>query len=126
MGLYADLQSSISTAFNGDLSDAVKEITISHTVSSTYDAATGSQVAEVLTYDTRGVVSKNEASKESDSTMSEGIVDVLILDSEKEVDQFVIGMDVLVGTTTYEVNGLEIDPVGATHTLTCRPKNANN
>lgn len=126
MGLYDDLQDDLVIAFNGDLSDAVKSITISQTIVSGYDAATGTQTSTSSIYETRGVVAKNESDKDSDSVMREGLADILILDREKAVPYFDIEMDVFVGDDKYTINGLETDPVGATHTLTCRLKNASH
>ena len=125
MGLYDDLQSDISSAFNADLADAVKVIELKVETVTGYNAALGAQTSTFATYETRGVVTKSEIEKDSDATMSEGYVDILILDSEKTVVSFEMEMDVIVDGVTYEIKGLSLDPAGATHTLTCRPKNAN-
>ena len=126
MGLYADIQKDIGEALDDDLSDAVKSVTIVHETISDYDTATGTPVVESLSYDTRCIVIDSDAERGSDNTLSEGDIEVLILDSEKEVDKFIIGMDVIIGDDTYEIKGLMVDPAGATHTLKCRPKNASN
>ena len=126
MGLYADIQKDISEAFDNDLSDAVKSVEIIHETISDYNTTTGAPVVESLSYDTRGVVIDNNSERGSDNTLSEGEIEILILDSEKEVDKFIIGMDAVIGDDIYEIKGIMIDPAGATHTLKCRPKNAGN
>ncbi len=123
MGLYDDLQDDISSAFDGDLSDAVKAIELKVETVGGYDPLLG-PTSTFSSYETRGVVTKSEVYKNSNAALSEGYIDVLILDSEKVIDDFVMEMDVVVGGKTYEVKGIEVDPAGATHTLTCRPKNA--
>ena len=124
MGLYDDLQSDISSAFNADLADAVKVIELKVETVTGYSPTSG-PTSVFASYETRGVVTKSEIEKGSDATMSEGYVDILILDSEKTVVSFEMEMDVIVNGVTYEIKGLSLDPAGATHTLTCRPKNAN-
>jgi len=126
MGLYDDIQNDIAEAFNDDLSDTVKSVTISKTIVTGYDAAAGEQVSTTQSYETRGIIIQDEESKGSDETMVEGIVNLLILDSEKSIDSFKIGMDIIIDNNIYEIKGLKPDPAGATHTLRCRPKYANS
>ena len=122
MGLYDEIQKDISSAFDGDLSDAVKSIELKVETVSGYSPSTG-PISTFKIYETRGVVTKSETEKDSDASMREGSIDVLILDSEKTVDSLEMEMDVVIAGVTYEINGISSDPAGATHTLTCRPKN---
>ena len=122
MGLYDEIQKDISSAFDGDLADTVKVITIRVETVTGYNAALGAPSSTFASYETRGVVTESESEKDSDASMSEGSIDVLILDSEKTVDSFEMEMNVIVEGTTYEINGISVDAAGATHILTCRPK----
>lgn len=122
MGIYSDLQTDLAEAFDNDLSDAVVGVVFSVETVGSYNPATGSVASTKTTYTTRCVVIKDVMGQDPDEPARRDEVHILVLDSEKVVSSFIIGMGVLVRGENYEISGAAIDPVSATHTLVCRIK----
>ena len=121
MGLYDDITADISEAFDGDLNDAVKSISVIAIGAPVYDPVAGTNTPINTPYTTRGVVtSLSEEDIKDDQTLMNG-VSLLILDSEKTVPAFEIGMKVLVDNDpqTYKLKYMNSDPANVTHTLKC-------
>jgi len=121
MGLYADLQTDISDAFDNDLVDAVKTLTLIREDTGVYNPATGSPDITTSEYIMRCVVTSDKTGENLDNDSSLDAVEILILDSDKTVSEFKLGDTVTIDDLyDYVVSGLETDPVSATHTLICR------
>ena len=121
MGLYDDLIGDITEAFDGDLADAVKSISIIEFGSPVYNPTTRDNTPTETTYTTRAVVtSLSEEEIKDEPTLKNG-VSLLILDSEKKVTEFKVGMKILIGTDlqSYKVKYFNSDPANVTHTLVC-------
>jgi len=121
MGLYADISADIAEAFDGDLADAVKTITVIEFNDSTYDPVAGTNTSVKTNRVIRGVVtSLSEEQVRSDSTLING-VGILILDTEKSVAKFEVGMKLIIENDpqTYKLVATDTDPANVTHSLTC-------
>jgi len=122
MGLYTDLQADLKSAFDGDLSDATDTLVITMENVSAYDPALGQPVSTTESFSMRCVVLKDLIGQDPDDPLKSDELLILVLDSEKTVDSFAVEMEVAIRGAKYEINGLAIDPVSATHTLKCRKK----
>jgi hypothetical protein len=122
MGIYQDIQTDMREAMNGDLSDAVATLVITEEVSSgVYDPLIGGGMTYTPVIYTMDciVLGDHEENKDGEDTSTD-FVELLILDSDKTIPEFKPGMKATVRNTDYETGKVEIDPVGATHTLKCR------
>lgn len=122
MGIYTDITESLVAEFNGDLADAVKAVTVTEFGTPVYDPITGTNSPSETVYVTRGVPTVNVEGDIMDENNRTNVIELLILDFEKQVTEFKVGMKILVDgfTQTYKVSGVSIDPAGVTHTLQCR------
>lgn len=125
MGVYLDIQTDMKEAMAGDLADAVATLTITESVSSTtYDPTAGVGSAAVaatpVVYTMDCIIPGDEQEEKDMSDTSMDFVEILVLDSMKTLEVFKPGMKANVRDTDYEIGKVEIDPVGATHTLKCR------
>lgn len=125
MGIYQDVQTDMREAMDGDLSDAVAVLVVAEEVTSTtYDPTAGvgdaavDSVPNVYTMDCI-IMEDHEENKDLKDTSTD-FVELLILDSDKTIPVFKPGMKATVRDTDYEIGKVDIDPVGATHTLKCR------
>lgn len=119
MGLYSELQEDLVEAFDDDLSDAVATLTVTIITQGAYDPATGDTPSTPVDYTMRCIVIKDVVGEEPDEPDSTDNVQLLVLDSEKTVD-FKTDMKVNVRDSDYEIAGIKVDPVSATHILKCR------
>lgn len=122
MGLYTDITTDIAGAFDSDLSDAVETLTITEFGAASYNPVTGTSTPTETNYTTRGVVTRFINGEIIDEVTLTDSVQILILDSEKSVSKFELGMKVLIGTETqpYKISGVSRDPAKITYTLQCR------
>lgn len=121
MGLYDDLITKITTAFNGKLADAMTDVTIIEFGDPSYDAVAGTNTPIETSYSTRAVRSSiSEEDIRDEPTLKNGVT-LLILDSEKQVTDFKIGTKILLGSDpqTYKIIYTNSDPANVTHTLKC-------
>lgn len=121
MGLRDDIQTDIAEAFNTDLADAVKILTIIDRKSGAYDPATGDLSGSETRTGTRGTVSSYTA---LETMYSGGAIDIhdskiLILANEVNVvpitDNFVE-----VAGEEYRILGVKKDPADAAYILHTR------
>lgn len=121
MGLYDDLITDITAAFDDDLSDAVKDITIIEFGDPVYDPITGTNTPIETSYPTRGVVTSLSQEDIKDKPTLKNGVSVLILDSEKKVTEFKNGSKILIETypQAYKLNFHDQDPANVSHTIMC-------
>lgn len=121
MGLRESIQTDIAEAFNTDLADAVKVLTIIDRKSETYNPYTGDMSSSETRTDTRGTVSSYTV---LDTMYSGGAIDIndskiLILTNEISVipltDNFVE-----VAGEEYRILGVKKDPADAAYILHTR------
>jgi len=125
MGIYSDIQADMKEAMSDDLLDAVASLVVTEEVTSTaYDPSAGVGDAAVsstpVIYTMDCIVLGNHTENKDGKDTTTDFADFLVLDSLKTVTEFIAGMKVTVRGKNYEIGKIEIDPAGATHTLTCR------
>ena len=121
MGVYQDIQDDMKEAMLDDLADAVALLTITESASSTAYNPVGGTVSSTPVVATMNcIVLGDDEEKKDNKDSSTDYVKLLVLDSEKTVDEFKVGMKATVRNTDYTIGKVGIDPVGATHTLKCR------
>lgn len=122
MGLYNDLQTDLAEAFDDDLADATTLLTIvAFEENPTYDPVTGTVTPSETTYtDVRAVPYHDVEGEIMDEHGNKFDTKFLILDSEKKVTAFVLGMKVTYNTDTFRVDGIDTDAAQATHSVFCR------
>lgn len=120
MGIYQDIQTDIREAMNGDLADAVAVLTITDSPDPSYNPVGGviTNTSVVYTMDCI-IITDHEENKDGEDTSTD-FVELLVLDSDKTVTEFKPDMKATVRGTDYQIGKVDIDPVGATHTLKCR------
>lgn len=122
MGIYSDLQDDLKDAFDGDLFDATDTLVIKKETVLSYDTVLGAQVSTTETFSMRCIMLKDLTGQDADDPVRSDEAMILVLDSEKTVDKFELEMEVEIRDSKYEVKGISIDPVKATHMLKCRRK----
>lgn len=120
MGIYSDLTKELTDAFNGDLADAIVSLVISVSTVSDYDPVLGKPVETTKTTTIRGVKLKDNIGEHIDEPIDSDEMVVMVLDAEKSIDAFKLEMSIEVDGRAFKINGVKIDPVGATHTIKLR------
>ena len=121
MGLRAEIQSDIAEAFDTDLSDAVKPITLIDRKNGVYDPATGDLTGAETTTDTRGVVSPFTSLEVLYSGGSIDIKDskIIILANEISIEPSTEHI-VKIANEEYSILKVKKYPADATYTLHTR------
>lgn len=120
MGIYSDLQSDLKEAFDDDLFDAVEVLTIKDVQQGAYDPVTGLTSDTILTYKTRCIVLMDEVEEENDTPIQTDQLKLLVLDSEKKIEEFKTGLVLTVRGSEYELVYVKTDSAKATHVLYCK------
>lgn len=121
MGIYQDIQDELKEAMKDDLLDAVAILTVTEEESSTtYNPVGGVVSSTPIVYTMNCIILDDEEENKDGEDTSVDFIELLILDSDKTVPKFKTRMKVTVRETNYEIGKIEIDPVGATHTIKCR------
>jgi len=122
MGLRLDIQSSVSEAFNGDLSDAVKSFSLeqSDRAAGDYDTTTGLFTPGITTsYPSRGVFATYDLEERFNTPIEVTDVKLIILVNELDTDPRLKDI-VIEGSNRYRVINKSYDPANATVTLHIR------
>ena len=120
MGIYSDLQADLSEAFSGDLLDATTTLSIVEESVGTYNPATGSPTITETTSIMRCVRLDYGIGENMEDDTSTDFTKILVLDSEKTVAKFSIGVKAILDGFDYIVKGVSIDPTKSSHTLKLR------
>lgn len=120
MGIYATIQTKLSEAFDTKLTDAVSNIIVTEFGESVYDTSAGTNVTPETTYTVRAVeVSNNEGEILNLHALRDRAT-FLVLDSEKQLGAFKIGMKIDKGEHSFRITGISADPAQATWQLVCK------
>lgn len=118
MGLSNDIYQSVSEAFNGDLKDAVRTITL-RKPGETFDPLTNSVSYVNLDYNTRGVIGEFELEEINNSSVMPNDVRAIILQNEltetPEIDDLLIS-----NLGTFKIVKVMQDPANVIWGLQCR------
>jgi len=118
MGLYDDLQTDLTEAWNNDLSDAVVDIEFTILSAPVYDPSTGVSTPTEVVHTMRGIVLINETKEITQEPNRTHDLEIIILDVDKTED-FVIDTKVTYNGGDYKISEYEVDPVTASHTIKC-------
>ena len=121
MGLREELQADLKEAFDEDLSDAVKQITLKQVSKdlTTYDPVTGTNTRTSVDYYTRGIFTDYTIEERYNSFLEPTDSKLIIIANELEVVPQI--RDVISeGATNYNIIGQLHDPVKATYELQVR------
>ena len=118
MGMRAEIQSDISDAFDEDLSDAVKDITITE-VKESYNIDTGVNTQIETEYKTRGVPYDIKETEIFNESVKPGDVSLIILQNEIEI-QPEIDFYATFNGNKYKIMGVSKDPADVSWELLCR------
>lgn len=121
MGLYTDITNDIVNAFDTTLADAISVINITEFGTSSYNPTTGTTTKSQTVYTTRGVVISLSQEDIRDEPTLKGGVNIIILDTEKQISQFKIGMRIQIDNDEryYKLSYINTDPARITHNLIC-------
>ena len=121
MGLYADLQKDVIKAFETDLLDATRIIQ-SVTMVSTYDETTMTNEVVESVLDVRAVKINSEDSEKQDAAGIEHYSEYLIMDQDRLESGVIFKKDEMIRDNglDYKISTIDIDPAGASYTLSCR------
>ena len=123
MALRNDIQTSVASAFDTDLSDAVVLFTLRQYVrASGYDPTTGKTTSPASQdYSSRGVFDEQLQTEIVDSNVEPYLTKVIVLQNEISV-QPRIGDDIFISGSAdaYRIKGFSQDPAKATYELTAR------
>ncbi len=125
MGVYQDIQTDVKEAMKTDLFDAVTTLTITvEAPSVTYDPTIGVGDAAVVSvpviYTMDCIFLGNDEENKDEMDTSTNFVKLIVLDSDRTVPEFIVGMKANVRGNDYEIGKVGIDPVAAAFTLKCR------
>jgi len=120
MGLRLDIQTDIASAFDTDLSDAVRSLTLKHVTTTSFNPATGTDVPTYVNYTSRGVF---DALSEIDLMETPlGLVDTKVIILQNEIDATPALDDQIVDSdgSIYRVIKFGEDPAKCIYELGCR------
>ncbi len=122
MGLYSEIQYDLTQAFENDLLDAVRTITVYTVSGEVYDDITMKNVITYSPDDVRAVKVKDVIGENIDSSTSSNIAEFIIIDADKISSGVIFELEKKItdGTNTYKIEGIEQDPAEASWVLTCR------
>ena len=118
MGLREDIQTDIGAAFDGDLADAVKVLTLIK-ITGTYNDDPGDNTLTEVPFQTRGVLDKYEAIEIFNESVRPTDVKAIILinelDTTPEIDDYIEYSGI-----GYKIIRVRSDPADAHWELQCR------
>jgi len=122
VGLLQDIQTSVGTAFDGVLADAVRDVEIVDVSGSDYDPGSGAVVPSEVRYPTRAVVEAYTALEIADSggALTEKDLRLTIIQNEVAVDVTTEMLLVTGDGRERRIAALSEDPAKATYTLQAR------
>ena len=112
MGMREDIQVELAAAFEDDLADTVRAVTIFVEGEATYNATTGESTDTYTEVTGRGILSDYVAKKNEPEDLQSCSKRLLVL--LNEVSVLTVNGQIEIGTERYEVKMLAEDPAGAT------------
>lgn len=119
--MYEDIQIDIRQAFNTDLLDATRTIKYVE-MTSIYDEDTMENTITSNSTDVLAVKLKDQEGENLDKPSLNNTANFLIMDQDR-IDSglvFEIGVQIIDGTDTYKIEGINSDPLNASWELECR------
>lgn len=120
MGLRLDIQTDVASAFDTDLSDAVRTLTLKHITSTAFNPATGVDVPTYVNYTSRGVFDNLTEVDLVETPL--GLVDTKVIILQNEIDAAPALDDQIVDSNgdIYRILKFGEDPAKCIYELGCR------
>jgi len=119
MGLYNDIQTDLSSAFEGDLLDATRTVQFV-TYTNVYNDTTMQNTLTESSTDVRAVKISSYEGENIDEPTKNDSVKYLVIDSDRNGVGFELDMKIVDGSDNYKVTGISTDPAGASWTISGR------
>ncbi|MEQ5044261.1 MULTISPECIES: glutamate 5-kinase [Providencia] len=117
--MRSEIQSELADAFDGDLSDAVKQFSGSYVIEGEWDPVTETGDATTITYTGRGILDNYSLNRIDNINILSG--DALLIALTNEVtDSPLVGHSIEVDGMKYSVITVQIDPVSAHYDIQLR------
>jgi len=122
MGLREELQADLKEAFDEDLSDAVRQLTLSHVSKdlTVYDPLLGTNTRTTVDYSTRGIFTNYSTNELFNSTIEPTDSKLIIIANELDVVPQIQDKITDNESRIYNIIGQLHDPINATYELQVR------